>query len=152
MTDAVREQALTYLRDHHVMSLATTGAYGIWSAALFYASQDFNLIFLSAGHTRHAQNIMTHPRVAATIQENYQNWEEIKGIQLEGIAQHLQDGEREAAIKLYTARFPFLLQADSMMKTALDKVNWYRIAPDTFYFIDNSQGLGHRTEVYLPSP
>jgi uncharacterized protein YhbP (UPF0306 family) len=151
MSNVVREQALIYLRDHHVMSLATIGSHGIWSAALFYASQEFNLIFLSAGHTRHAQNITTHPRIAATIQENYQNWEEIKGIQLEGIAQHLQDKEREAAIKLYTARFAFLQQADSVMKTSLNKVNWYRIIPDKLYFIDNSQGLGHRTEVHLSS-
>ena len=144
-----REQALTYLRSHHVMTLATTGPYGLWAAALFYASKDFTLIFLSAAHTRHAQNSAAAPRVAATIQENYENWEEIKGIQLEGIVQQLQDEDRQAAIQLYTTRFPFTIQADSSMKTALTKVNWYQLIPDKLYFIDNSQGLGHRTEIQL---
>jgi hypothetical protein len=149
MSNNDREQALNYLQNHHVMTLATTGPYGLWAAALFYASKDFTLIFLSAAHTRHAQNIAATPRVAATIQENYENWEEIKGIQLEGITQQLQDKDRQAAIQLYTTRFPFTLQAGSSMKTALTKVNWYQLIPDRLYFIDNSQGLGHRTEIRL---
>jgi uncharacterized protein YhbP (UPF0306 family) len=149
MSSDVREQALAYLHSHHVMTLATTGPYGLWAAALFYASKDFTLIFLSAAHTRHIQNIAANSRGAATIQENYENWQEIKGIQLEGIVQQLPGQEREAAVQLYTARFPITMAADTSLKTALTKVNWYQLTPDKLYFIDNSQGLGHRTEIRL---
>lgn len=151
MDNKVQAQALAYLHDHHVMTLATIDPQGVWAAALFYASKDFTLLFLSAAHTRHAQNIASHPRAAATIQENYGNWEEIKGIQLEGVVQQLQDKERLAAIKLYTAKFPFINQPNSSMKVALTKVNWYQLTPDKLYFIDNSKGLGHRTEIIVSS-
>ena len=150
MNEAIQEQALNYLHSHHVMTIATNGLLGIWAAALFYACKDYNLIFLSAAHTRHAQNIAVNPRVAATIQENYQNWEEIKGIQLEGIVQLLKDENRDAAIQLYTTKFQFIHQANATMKEALTKVNWYQLLPDKLFFIDNSKGLGHRKEIKLP--
>ena len=151
MANNMQAQALAYLQAHHVMTLATVDPQGVWAAALFYASKDFTLLFLSAAHTRHAQNIAARPRIAATIQENYENWEEIKGIQLEGVVHQLQDKERLKAIDFYTARFPFINQPNSAMKAALTKVNWYQLTPDKLYFIDNSKGLGHRTEILLPS-
>jgi uncharacterized protein YhbP (UPF0306 family) len=151
MSYDAKKQAQAYLYDHHVMTLATSGPKGIWAAALFYASRDFTLIFLSAAHTRHAQNIAASSRVSATIQENYEKWEDIKGIQLEGIVQELKDEDRESAIKQYMTKFPFISEADSSMSIALTKVSWYQLLPDKLYFIDNSKGLGYRTEILLTS-
>ena len=151
MNNDTKKQALAYLHEHHVMTLATNGPQGIWAAALFYASRDFALIFLSAAHTRHAQNIAVSSQVSATIQENYEKWEEIKGIQLEGKVHQLIGEARESAITHYMTKFPFISHADSSMKMALTKANWYQLTPDKLYFIDNSKGLGHRTEILLSS-
>ena len=75
----LRELALTYLHQHQVMTLATVGDEGPWAAAVFYVNEKFSLYFLSAGHTRHSQNIVEDSRVAATIQEDYRDWPSIKG-------------------------------------------------------------------------
>jgi uncharacterized protein len=64
------------------MTLATTGSLGLWAAAVFYANVEFELFFLSAGHTRHGQNLAESWQAAATIQEDYADWQEIQGIQL----------------------------------------------------------------------
>ena len=130
----VRKRALNYLQTHQVLSLATHGPLGLWAAAVFYASDGFDCYFLSAAHTRHARNIAINPNVAATIQEDYRDWEGIQGIQLEGPqVPFRQDGER----------------TEPQLQAALSKVNWYRIRPSTFYFIDNSRGLGHRDKITL---
>ena len=149
MSDGVRQQALDYLRDHQVMTLATVGADGVWAAAVFYLNDEFDLIFLSAGHTRHGQNMRADPRVAAAIQEDYRDWPAIKGIQLEGTVALLDGEAREAAIALYRAKYPFIAGADRSIQAALAKVNWYRLTPVRVYFIDNSKGLGHREEIGL---
>lgn len=149
MAETVQEAALTYLRGHQVMTLATVGKDGVWATAVFYANDRFDLYFLSAGHTRHAQNFRHQPHIAATIQEDYKDWPEIKGIQLEGDVQQLGGEAREAAIALFLARYPFLAEAPPPLPTALTKVNWYRLRPTRFYFIDNSQGFGHRDEVEI---
>jgi uncharacterized protein YhbP (UPF0306 family) len=149
MSDAPRQLALDYLATHQVMSLATYGPQGLWAAAVFYANLEFDLYFLSASHTHHAQNLAAEPRAAATIQEDYKDWPAIQGIQLEGIVRLLEGAERESAVSLYTAKYPFIGQADPQIRQALTKVNWYCLSPDRLYFIDNSKGLGHRDEIQL---
>lgn len=141
---------LTYLQTHTVLSLATHGSAGVWAAAVFYVNDDITLYFLSAPHTRHSQNIAQNPQVAATIQENYSNWTDIKGIQLEGPCHLLAGTERDHAITLYAQKFPIIGgDAPPQIAKALDKIGWYKINPSRLYFIDNSKGLGHREEVTI---
>lgn len=149
MEQSPRQLALNYLASHQVMTLATFGPEGVWAAAVFYASADFELYFLSAGHTRHAQNMAAEPRTAATIQEDYKDWPAIQGIQLEGEVRLLAGEERVSAVALYTDKFPFIAQAEPQIQKALSRVNWYKLTPDKFYFIDNSKGLGHRDDIQL---
>ncbi|MDX1614026.1 MAG: pyridoxamine 5'-phosphate oxidase family protein [Candidatus Promineifilaceae bacterium] len=149
---AVRERALAYLQAHRVVTLATNGPHGLWAAAVFYATQQFELLFLSAGHTRHARNLAVEPQVAGTIQEDYRDWPEIKGIQLEGRVDRLDGRARRAAIDRYHQKYPFLAQAPPVVQQALEKVNWYRLTPSRLYYIDNSRGFGHRDEIDLSAP
>ncbi|HEX6386246.1 MAG TPA: pyridoxamine 5'-phosphate oxidase family protein [Anaerolineae bacterium] len=147
--DELQRRALDYLGDHQVMTLATVGPEGVWAAAVFYVNDGFNLYFLSAGHTRHAQNMRLNDRVAATIQEDYRDWQGIQGIQLAG-ATHLLEGEEcEQAISHYRAKYPFVAGNNRQIQAALARVNWYRLAPTLLYFIDNSRGLGHRDEIEI---
>ena len=144
---AARSRALAYLATHHVMTVATHGPLGLWAAAVFFANDGFRLVFLSAGHTRHAQNIAASPDVAATIQRDYADWPGIQGIQLEGRARLLAGGEREAAIAIYAAKYDFMSRPIAVIEQALARVNWYSLSPDRLYFVDNSRGFGHRDEI-----
>jgi uncharacterized protein YhbP (UPF0306 family) len=148
MPGDLRDAALRYLRDHNVVTLATNGPQGLWAAAVFYASRDFTLYFLSAPHTRHATNIHSQPRVAATIQEDYEAWPDIKGIQLEGSASRLEGKAERQALEAFSAKYPFIGSL-SNLADALTGIRWYGLVPERLYFIDNAQGLGHRDEVPL---
>ncbi len=145
----VKASALQYLETHQVMTLATVGKAGVWAAAVFYVNDGFDLYFLSAGHTRHAQNFAAEPRVAATIQEDYHDWKAIQGIQLEGYVLPLTGAARDTAVFRYQKKFPFLSRPNPQIVAALVQVNWYRLQPERLYFIDNTKGLGHRDEVQL---
>ncbi len=146
----LREKALAYLQNHNVMTLATTGPAGLWAAAVFYVNDGFTLYFLSAPGTRHSQNIAAQPGVAATIQEDYKDWPEIKGIQLEGQVYQIKGTEKATTIALYGAKFPVIgnvSKAPTEIIKAMSKIGWYKVEPERLYFIDNSLGLGHRDEV-----
>lgn len=145
----LRLLALTYLEQHQVMTVATDGPLGLWAAAVFYVNDGFDLYFLSAGHTRHGRNLAVNPLAAATIQEDYDDWPEIKGIQLEGTVEVLGADERSAAIALYHAKYPFIAKGNGALQSALAKVNWYKLKPNLLYFIDNSKGLGHRDQIHI---
>lgn len=144
-----RAAALAFLARHRVVTLATVGPDGPWAAAVFYVNSDFDLFYLSAGHTRHARNLAARPEVAATIQPDDAAWAAIQGIQLEGVVSPLWGQERERAILLYKTKFPFLREAPAPLRSALARVNWYRIRPRRLYFVDNTFGFGHRDEIAL---
>ena len=149
----MNEQVLAYLREHRVMTLATHGTAGVWAAAVFYANDGFDLIFLSSPASRHCGNLAENPRIAATIQEDYADWPEIKGVQLEGVAREIGGTREEQARHLYGEKFPIirrLAQAPVAIARAMGKVRWYEVVPERLYFIDNSAGFGHRDEVALP--
>jgi uncharacterized protein YhbP (UPF0306 family) len=134
------------------MTLATVGDAGPWAAAVFYVHQGGALYFLSAPGSRHCRNIAQSPRVSATIQEDYADWREIKGVQLEGIAARLSGDEERRARDLYAAKFPLLRNlaaAPPAIVKALAKVGWYELAVERAYFIDNSVAFGHRDEIDL---
>ncbi len=143
----IQQAALTYLENHTVFTLATYGPEGIWAAALFYASKGFDLFFLSARHTRHAQNLAINSQAAGTIQENYHDWESVKGIQLEGNVALLSGVEEKEAIRIYAKKHPLIKEEKGPIANALEKVSWYRLRPERVFMVDNSIGFGHRDEV-----
>ena len=153
MKEGPLKRVQRYLRDHHVATLATSGDEGVWAAAVFYVNQGSTLFFLSSPKSRHALDLAQNPQVAVTIQEDYADWLEIRGIQIEGIACEISGEEEDLARKLYGRKFPvvgMLAQAPAAIVKALAKVRWYKITPKRLYFIDNSLGLGNREEIKLP--
>lgn len=154
MTDALRIRAHHYLHGHNVATLATCDGGKPWASAVFYANDGYTLFFLSSPTSRHCLNMAKNQRVAVTIQEDYSDWLEIKGIQLEGIVSEISGAEEEKARKLYGQKFPvvgMLANAPAAIVKALTKVRWYKFVPQRLYFIDNSCGLGTRDEIHLPS-
>ena len=145
----MREQALAYLAAHNVMTLATCGSEGPWSAAVFYASEEFTLYFVSSPASRHARELARDERVAAAIHEDYRDWRAIQGIQLAGRVERLEGESREAALACYRGKFPFLESVSGPVLAALGRAACYRLTPSELHFIDNAAGFGARTRIHL---
>jgi uncharacterized protein YhbP (UPF0306 family) len=158
MNNRLNHRVQTYLCDHQVATLATRSDDDLWAAAVFYVNDGFTLYFLSAPTSRHCLNLASNSRVAVTIQEDYVDWQEIKGVQIEGVACEISGAEEGKARRLYGEKFPIvgkLSLAPAAIVKALAKVRWYKVVPNRLYFIDNSVNMGHRDEVNLglpPSP
>ena len=155
MSDTLREQVLDYLKNHHTMTLATCAGDTPWAATVFFASDDLNLYFFSAPDSRHCQNLATNARVAVTVQEDYQDWRKIKGVQLEGSV-ILVDGilEKAKALAIYARKYPdvvklFTNPESGVFYKAFLRVKFYCVMPERLYFIDNEQGFGKRQELVL---
>lgn len=137
-----------HLAQHHVMTLATQGDDGPWAAALFYARDGDDLIFVSSPTSRHCRNLAQQPRCAATIQGEHTDWRSIQGVQIEGIAHETTGTELARAQSGYGIRFPFVqpAAAPTEIKLALERVRWYRLQMIRLYFIDNLRGMGQRQQ------
>ncbi len=150
MPAALEERVRGYLREHHVMTLATQGADGPWAAAVFYVEDGLRLLFLSSPTSRHSVNLASNPRVAATIQRDHSQWHDIRGVQLEGSVRELAGDEAARARALYAAKYPLigeLARAPVAIVRAMAKVRWYEVVAERMYFIDNTVAFGHRDQV-----
>jgi uncharacterized protein YhbP (UPF0306 family) len=151
----LQDQVQRHLHAHHVATLATNGAQGVWAAAVFYVHDGWDLYFLSAPSSRHCLNLAHSAQVAVTIQSDHADWPSIQGVQLEGVVDELSGDAEARARLLYGQKFPLvgtLAQAPAVIVQALAKVRWYRVAPRRLFFIDNSLGFGHRDEIDLSAP
>lgn len=155
MSEELKQRILDYLRTHNTMTLATTHTDLPWGATVFFASEDLHLYFFSAPDSRHCQNLEVNPRVAVTIQEDYQDWRQIKGIQLEGRVA-LVDGifEKAKAMTIYAAKYPEVIKlftnpGSGVFYQAFLRVKFYRVTPEKVFFIDNAQGFGKRQELMI---
>ncbi len=152
MPESLRQQILDYIESHNTMTLATSANDVPWAATVFYASEEMRLYFFSAPESRHCANLTSNPRVAVTIQEDYKDWREIKGIQLEGKVA-LVDGvvEKAKAMAVYARKYPEVIRlftdpASGLFYAAFLKVRFYCVYPERVLYIDNSQGFGKRQE------
>ena len=153
MPEDLKQQILDYMQAHNTMTLATSSGDVPWAATVFYASDELRLYFFSAPDSRHCQNLAGNARVAVTIQEDYHDWRQIKGIQLEG-AVTLVDGvlEKAKAMAVYARKYPqviklFLDPGSGVFYKAFLKVKFYCVIPQKVFFIDNEQGFGKRQEL-----
>lgn len=150
MAQPVNQAARNYLHKHNVLCLATTQGRQPWVSPVFYALWRGRFIFLSAPHTRHALNLEQNPQVSASVQQDYSDWQEIKGIQIEGVVSSVDTADVDNVISCYADKFPVTgSKAPPQIAKALDKIRWYQLEPTHMYFIDNSQGLGHREQFTL---
>jgi uncharacterized protein YhbP (UPF0306 family) len=154
-SEDLKRQILDYLQNHNTMTLATSAGDVPWAATVFYASDDLRLYFFSAPDSRHCQNLSANARVALTVQEDYKDWREIKGIQLEGKVV-LVDGvvEKAKAMVIYARKYPEVIKlfsdpASGVFYKAFLKVKFYCVVPEKLFFIDNEQGFGKRQELVV---
>jgi uncharacterized protein YhbP (UPF0306 family) len=160
----LRRDLLDYLAGHNVMTIASCDGNVPWAAAVFYASDEFDLYFFSNPKSRHGGNMAANALVSAAIHEDYSDWRAIRGIQLEGRAERLRSLKLQARFwEVYLGKFPFVKQFFSgrgpgeggtsgvrgLLQTKVTGVRLYRVVPRTLYYIDNSKGFGHRERLDL---
>ena len=154
--DHLRRNILKYLETHNVMTIASCDRDIPWAAAVFYASDGFDLYFFSSPRTRHGKTMAANPVVSAAIHEDYRNWQEIRGIQLEGRAERLRSSRLQARFwEIYPAKFPFVKEffqpgpRRNVLQAKLKGIQLYRIVPTTVWYLDNRRGFGHREKLDL---
>ena len=149
---------LAYLAAHNTVSLATVADGQPWAATVFYVNVGTDLYFLSEPKTRHCTNILANGLVAGTINEDYRDWQQIKGIQLEGRASEVRGKiELARALAAYLGKYPFvkqflspgqLLHGVQIAGKTFD-IRLWRLRPERLYYLDNARGFSARQELPL---
>jgi uncharacterized protein YhbP (UPF0306 family) len=157
MTPPFSADALDELLRVHAMTLATLGEDGEPHAATVYfvaaphpqatASPGFTLYFFSDPHSQHSLDIARQPRAAAALHPESDSWQDIRGLQLRGVARRVEPGrEWDLAWENYRLKFPFVIGLVSVVRrNAL-----YAFEPRWIRLVDNRRGFGFKQEWTIP--
>lgn len=152
----LRERVAAYFAEHTTLGLATYGPAGLWSATVMYVSDGIDLYFTSVASTRHGINMLATGEVAVTIHDECTAWERMKGVQLTGVVERIDDLEqRRPLVASYLRRFPFACglwhgEADPEVIARDPGVHhFYRIRPTQLFFTDNEHAPGRREELRM---
>ena len=118
------------------------------AASLYFAADQANrLYFYSDPDSQHGKDAAGGCSAAVTIHPLVEGWEEIRGLQMEGIVRPVSDPvEREKAFNIYRNKFLFV----SGLKNLLDENSLYVFTPHWIRLVDNLRGFGYKEERTIP--
>ncbi len=128
------EKIAGFIKEHHLLTLATSFENNPQCSNLFYASLEDENSFIVASDekTEHIQNVLRNPQVAASIALETTVIGKIQGFQIKGLISSVED---ERAKKIYFKAFPYA----RVMKPTL-----WRITVQTMKLTDNRLGFGKK--------
>lgn len=155
--DEFEKVAMELMDSVTTMTLACSVHDEPWAADVYFARQGFDLIFFSSPRSRHSTVFADNPRAAAAIHGEYEKWQQIKGLQLEGNVQPITGTVAlTRATATYLKRYPFvkdfLTNPASISREAvakISKVALYMFRPRTVRYVDNSVGFGTRWKLEI---
>ena len=146
------------LTNHYTISIATAAKEELWSASVFYVSdQKLNIYFISFDESKHIQGILKNKRVSATINQDVSDWMQIKGLQLQGVAYKVPEQLRKDILNAYRKKFDSinrlleLPETDDEKKIAkqFNSISLFCFEPDWIRLLDNSLSFGSKEEIEL---
>ena len=133
----LEEAIVTFLKKHHLLTLATCNENVPYCASCFYAFDDKHATFIIATETktRHAKEALYNSHVAGTVALETKIVGKIQGVQFSGEFQEANEQEKKA----YFKRFPYAL--------AMQPTLW-SIKITYLKFTDNTLGFGKKLEFF----
>ncbi len=126
-----------FIRQHHVLTLATSLENQPWCANCFYAwiEEESAFVFTSDSETKHIQDLSEGNIVAGTVVLETETLGKIRGVQFRGQLSEPEDELIKSSKKIYLKKFPFAV----LMKTKL----WI-LKVDYIKMTDNRLGFGKK--------
>lgn len=121
----------TFLKKHHVLTLATTNGAELSACNLFYVfdKESVSFIVASSAETIHIQHILQNPKIAGTVVLETKTVGKIEGVQFRGEFLGLDD---EAIKSAYFKVYPYALAMNPKLWQI--KINYFKLTDNTLGF------------------
>ena len=146
MDEAIRQQILTLLRQHRVMTIATLRPDG-WPQAttVGYVNDGLTLWFLCGPDSQKAANLALDDRVSITIDHDTPDIMAITGLSMAARARRVSDrAEAQRVLDLMPTKYPDAPPAAAPLPMPRpDEVAVFRVTPELISVLDYTKGFGH---------
>ncbi len=142
MKKELKQLILDLLRSHRNMTIATVRPDGFPQATtVVYASEGLSLYFACDLTSQKVKNLARSPKVSITISHEYEDWKEIRGLSIGGVAEIMKrPAEQRKAWRILGEKFPAMagMTEEEIADTAV-----VRVTPKVISVIDYQRGFGH---------
>lgn len=133
----MEQRIIDFIKEHHVLTLATAFDNQPWTANCFYAwlQEEDAFVFTSDSDTKHIQDLAQGTKVAGSVVLETKTVGKIRGIQFTGRLYEPKEDLLKKSKTTYLKRFPYA----ALMKTRL----WI-LEVDYIKMTDNRLGFGKK--------
>ncbi len=133
----IDKKIVRFIKEHHVLTLATFSDSQPYCANCFYAYEESGgrFIFTSDEETRHIQEALCNENIAGSVVLETKIVGKIQGIQFTGKLSPTPPEEEAFLRKIYLKRFPF---------AAIKQSRLWLLEPDFIKLTDNRLGFGKK--------
>ena len=144
MDKTIQKSIAGYLAAHRYMALASVDPDGRPVVHTMGYGSDGDTVYCATNReTRKVHNIKRNSNVALAVSEDYDEWGEIQGVQIQGKATFIHDeDEIKRVIAILAKNFP---QFASLGPNP--NIIFFKIEPVEGFFIDYKKGFGYRESV-----
>ena len=141
LIEAVRE----YMKDHNICTIAMADQGTPIAVTMYYVSHDLHL-FVSTTPDSHKVSILkANPKISVTIDEDYDDWSEIKGIQLFGRASIASENIHSKLNDSFSKKFPILAEYGGIPRKHI----YIEIIPEKISYLDFTKEFGNKQILYV---
>ncbi|MFZ5842322.1 MAG: pyridoxamine 5'-phosphate oxidase family protein [Pseudomonadota bacterium] len=132
------------MANHGICTLATIRPDGYPQATIVAFANDALTLYIGCGkRAQKLDNIHECARVSVSIGHDYQDWNQIRGLSLGGVAEEVRDQqELTHAFNLLLHKFPQVSSFGSPSDVMADMAI-IRVSPEVISLLDYRKGFGH---------
>ena len=137
MENKVDKKVTVFLKEHHLMTLATSRDNMPHTSNMFFCfdSERACFIFTSHDDTKHVQDVKLSMNVAGNVALETKNVAKVQGLQYTGTMKRPEGEDLKKSKKMYLKAFPFAVVMD---------LDIWELKMDYYKFTDNTLGFGKK--------
>lgn len=148
MDEELKDNILKYIESHNVCTIALADGSKPVAHTMYYVSRDMNIYLESDPNSQKIHVVRANPLISLTIDEDYQDWRQIAGIELQGSARVLKEAEAPRIQDLFLEKFPHINDLGGIPEHHV----FIEVVPEKIYFMDFKKKFGHKSIYYPEEP
>lgn len=146
MDENLHDVIIEILANGKDMTIATVREDGFpQTTTVSYVSDGETIYFGCDPGSQKAENIARSAKVSLTVNLDYADWDEIKGLSMGAMAEQINDPDEMKFIgDLMLKKFP---QVEEYISDNLDALALFRVTPKVVSVLDYSKGFGHTDQI-----
>ncbi|MFC2162188.1 pyridoxamine 5'-phosphate oxidase family protein [Candidatus Altiarchaeota archaeon] len=133
-----------YIESHNICTIAITDGINPSAHSMYYISQGLHVYMESDPQSQKLAILKANPRISVTIDEDYDDWRNIKGVEIYGRVKFTDEKHSPKLQKAFKSKFRHINELGGIP----DHHVFIEVVPEKIYFMDFTEKFGGKKVLY----